>query len=55
MRNGTSSAEKRIKRVLNADPGIGVIRHADAGYELSQDLIRKGVKFKTSKLIGINK
>ncbi len=53
--DGTSSAEKRIKRVLNADPGIGVIRHADAGYELSQDLIRKGVKFKTSKLIGINK
>ncbi|MEM3873140.1 MAG: hypothetical protein QXE05_11335, partial [Nitrososphaeria archaeon] len=39
--------ERRIKRVLNADPGIGVIRHADAGYDSSVELIKKGVKFKT--------
>lgn len=45
--DGTEDAAERIKRVLNADPGIGVIRHADAGYEKSIDLIKKGVKFKT--------
>lgn len=53
--DGTASAEKKIKRVLNADPGIGVLRHADAGYEASHNLIKKGVKFKPSKLVGINK
>ncbi len=45
--DGTKSAEERIKRVLNADPGLGVIRHADAGYESSIDLIKRGVKFRT--------
>ncbi len=45
--DGTKSAEDRIKRVLNADPGIGVIRHADAGYQNSIDVIKKGAKFKT--------
>ncbi len=45
--DGSKEAEEKIKRVLNADPGIGVIRHADAGYEASRTLIRKGVKFKT--------
>lgn len=45
--DGTDDAEGRIKRVLNADSGIGVIRHADAGYEKSQELISKGVKFRT--------
>jgi urocanate hydratase len=30
--DGTAEAEARIKRVLRNDPGIGVIRHADAGY-----------------------
>jgi urocanate hydratase len=44
--DGTKEAEEKIKRVLNADPGIGVIRHADAGYESSKELLRKGVKFK---------
>ncbi|MEM0135231.1 MAG: urocanate hydratase [Thermoplasmatales archaeon] len=45
--DGTADAERRIKRVLNADPGIGVIRHADAGYDSSVELIKKGVKFRT--------
>lgn len=45
--DGTDDAAERIKRVLNADPGIGVIRHADAGYESSRDIIRKGPKFKS--------
>lgn len=30
--DGTSDAEKRIQRVLTTDPGMGVVRHADAGY-----------------------
>ena len=44
--DGTDEAKEKIKTVLNSDPGIGVIRHADAGYESSKKLIRNGVKFK---------
>ena len=45
--DGTADAEEKISRVLNADPGIGVIRHSDAGYRSSRSLIQRGVKFKT--------
>ncbi len=45
--DGTKETEERIKRVLNADPGLGVIRHADAGYEKSSGLIGRGVRFRT--------
>ncbi len=31
--DGTDAAAKRLERVLTIDPGMGVIRHADAGYE----------------------
>jgi len=31
--DGTADAASRLERVLNADPGTGVMRHADAGYE----------------------
>lgn len=31
--DGTPAAAKRLSRVLNNDPGLGVARHADAGYE----------------------
>ncbi|HVX88061.1 MAG TPA: urocanate hydratase, partial [Gemmatimonadales bacterium] len=31
--DGTPEASKRLKRVLTADPGTGVMRHADAGYQ----------------------
>src|SRR5438876_8962971 len=31
--DGTPEAQKRLERVLTSDPGMGVIRHADAGYE----------------------
>lgn len=31
--DGTEEAARRIERVLTTDPGMGVIRHADAGYE----------------------
>ena len=34
--DGTEEAARRISRVLRNDPGIGVIRHADAGYELAK-------------------
>jgi urocanate hydratase len=31
--DGTEEAKQRIERVLTSDPGMGVVRHADAGYE----------------------
>jgi urocanate hydratase len=31
--DGTVAAERRLERVLRSDPGLGVVRHADAGYE----------------------
>ncbi|MFM7710454.1 MAG: urocanate hydratase, partial [Ferruginibacter sp.] len=34
--DGTDEAAARLSRVLTNDPGMGVIRHADAGYELAQ-------------------
>ena len=34
--DGTKLIEKRIKAVLTNDPGMGVFRHADAGYELAK-------------------
>ncbi|HEX6225625.1 MAG TPA: urocanate hydratase [Chryseolinea sp.] len=38
--DGTTSAETRLARVLRNDPGIGVIRHADAGYEVAMQTSR---------------
>ena len=35
--DGSKEMEKRIKRVLSNDPGIGILRHADAGYENAID------------------
>jgi urocanate hydratase len=31
--DGTPEMEKRLERVLTNDPGMGILRHADAGYE----------------------
>ena len=39
--DGTDDAERRLRRVLYNDPGMGVIRHADAGYELAQETAEK--------------
>lgn len=39
--DGTDAAAARLSRVLRNDPGMGVIRHADAGYELAQQTARK--------------
>ena len=33
--DGTPEAAKRLQRVLTSDPGMGVVRHADAGYEIA--------------------
>jgi urocanate hydratase len=39
--DGTDAAAKRIERVLWNDPGTGVMRHADAGYEVAQQCARE--------------
>ncbi|HOU66594.1 MAG TPA: urocanate hydratase, partial [Thermomonas sp.] len=39
--DGTPEADKRIARVLWNDPGTGVMRHADAGYEIAKDCARE--------------
>jgi urocanate hydratase len=39
--DGTKDAETRIRRVLRNDPALGVIRHADAGYDIAKDTLRK--------------
>ncbi|GAX88967.1 urocanate hydratase [Effusibacillus lacus] len=39
--DGSKEAEERLSRVLNSDPGMGVIRHADAGYELAIETAKK--------------
>ncbi len=43
--DGTDGAEERLKRVLTVDPGLGIARHADAGYEEAIDMAGKhGIK-----------
>ena len=39
--DGTDEAAARLSRVLRNDPGMGVIRHADAGYDIALDSLRK--------------
>jgi urocanate hydratase len=39
--DGTDEAASKLARVLRNDPGIGVIRHADAGYDVAKDYARK--------------
>lgn len=43
--DGTEAAEKRLERVLTTDPGMGIVRHVDAGYDLA---------IKTAKEKGVN-
>jgi urocanate hydratase len=43
--DGTPEAAARLERVLTNDPGIGVVRHADAGYEEAREVARtKGIR-----------
>ncbi len=39
--DGSAEADRRIERVLTADPALGVMRHADAGYELAREVARE--------------
>ena len=43
--DGTPEAAVRLRRVLTTDPGLGVVRHADAGYEIAIEAAkRNGIK-----------
>jgi urocanate hydratase len=43
--DGTPLAAEKLERVLTNDPGMGVIRHVDAGYELANDVaVQRGVR-----------
>jgi urocanate hydratase len=44
--DGTPAMGKRLERVLTGDPGMGVVRHADAGYD-------EAVRFAREKKIKI--
>lgn len=39
--DGTEAAAKRLERVLTVDPGIGIARHADAGYEQAIEAVKR--------------
>jgi urocanate hydratase len=42
--DGTKEAGERLERVLTTDPGMGIVRHVDAGYEIEEETAReKGV------------
>ena len=40
--DGSDAAAERLQRVLTTDPGTGVMRHVDAGYEEALDAARSG-------------
>src|SRR5207245_7900633 len=43
--DGTKESDERLERVLTTDPGIGVVRHADAGYPKARKIAReKGIR-----------
>lgn len=47
---GTSAKAERLERVLTTDPGLGIMRHADAGYKIAIDVAKKkGVKIPSLK------
>jgi urocanate hydratase len=39
--DGSDDAAERLERVLTTDPGTGVLRHADAGYEEALEAARE--------------
>src|SRR5437660_6706085 len=39
--DGSEQAAERLERVLTCDPGLGVVRHADAGYEAARRVARE--------------
>ncbi|NND13207.1 MAG: urocanate hydratase, partial [Acidimicrobiia bacterium] len=45
LADGTDLAAEKLERVLTSDPGTGVMRHADAGYERARDVARdRGIR-----------
>jgi urocanate hydratase len=47
--DGTDDAERKLERVLTVDPGSGVARHVDAGYELALEMAKQsGIKIPMS-------
>ncbi|MBM3144760.1 MAG: urocanate hydratase [Chloroflexi bacterium] len=49
--DGTPEAARRLERVLTTDPGLGIVRHADAGYEQAIDAAKRhGIKMPMSGL-----
>lgn len=48
--DGTPEAAERLERVLTYDPGMGIVRHTDAGYERARDnAVKYGVKIPMMK------
>ena len=48
--DGSKEAEERLERVLTYDPGMGIVRHTDAGYERAENNAKKfGVKIPMMK------
>ncbi|MAF77845.1 MAG: urocanate hydratase [Halobacteriovoraceae bacterium] len=44
--DGTTEMDERLSRVLNSDPGMGIVRHADAGYDIAlEETKRTNIKF----------
>ena len=41
LADGTDLAAQKLARVLTNDPGMGVVRHTDAGYDLAKDVARQ--------------
>jgi urocanate hydratase len=53
--DGSEAADARIARVLWNDPGTGVMRHADAGYDIAKQCAKEmGLKLPMENLIGEN-
>ena len=51
--DGTPLAAQKLERVLSNDPGMGVIRHVDAGYEEAAEVAaERGVRVPMSEAAG---
>jgi len=50
--DGTEMMAKRIERVLTTDPGMGVIRHVDAGYDEAKRVCEEDARQNTDAFLG---
>lgn len=49
--DGTKDMDERLSRVLNSDPGMGIVRHADAGYDIAKKVApTTRIKFPSLKI-----